>query len=96
MDRDNGVEFVDDNRVDMRSRAFEVITPPTLDGNGSAASMQNGYRSRCGEGCRLTTPHTPSMRRPQFAIHAFSRTGANTADRRPGNRRISGRVCQSL
>jgi hypothetical protein len=38
----------------------------------------------CGEGCRLTSPHMPSMRRTQFAIHAFSRGGANTADRRPG------------
>ena len=42
MDRDNGVEFVDDNRVDMRGRAFEIITPPKLDGSGSAASMQMG------------------------------------------------------
>jgi hypothetical protein len=35
MDSDNGVEFVDDNRVDMRSSAFEIVTPPKLDGSGS-------------------------------------------------------------
>jgi hypothetical protein len=35
MDSDNGVEFVDNNRVDMRSSAFEIVTPLKLDGSGS-------------------------------------------------------------
>ena len=32
MDRENGVGFVYDNRVDMRNRALEITTPPMLDG----------------------------------------------------------------
>jgi hypothetical protein len=70
MDRDNGVEFVDDNRIDMRNRAFDHHA----DGGGSAASMQMGTGFdvvRVADRLLLT----PSMRRALFASHESREAG---------------------
>jgi hypothetical protein len=48
MDRENGVGFVYDNRVDMRNRALEITTPPMLDGGGSAAYEPAGFKMAMG------------------------------------------------